>query len=181
MPMFYFCSCALVRDNAADGGTKQLLEACEQQLEAFKQLLEARSKKTSSTAEDRRLVITSSHIFILTSVSMVCRPNKSTRACTIAAKAIHVAARSSYQQSSGVCCGPPAASAGPPGYVGICIKICSILLHYPFKFKSGGLRLHMKPSMKERAPYRPGLDGQRESCIVLLYVQSLDYPCLDST
>jgi hypothetical protein len=186
MPMFYSCSCALGRDNPADGGTKQLLEACGQQLEACgqqleacKQLLESWSKKTSSTAEDRRLVITSSHIFIfLTSVSMVCRPNKSTRACTIAAKAIHVAARSSYQQSSGVCCGLPAASAGPPGYVGICIKICSILLHSPFKFKSGGFRLHMKPSMKERAPYRPGLNGERESCIVLLYVQSLDYPCL---
>ena len=65
--------------------------------------------------------------------------------------------------------------------VGICIKICSILLHYPFKFKSGGFRLHMKPSVKEQASYRPGWDGQRESCIVLLYVQSLDYPCLDST
>ncbi len=120
MPMFCFCSCALGRDNAADGGTRQLLEACgqqleacRQQLEACKQLLEAWSKKNSSTAEDGRLVITSSHIFILTTVSMVCRPNKSTRACTIAAKTIHVAARSSYQQSSGVCCGPPAASAGP--------------------------------------------------------------------
>jgi hypothetical protein len=29
--------------------------------------------------------------------------------------------------------------------------------------------------VKEQAPlYQPGLDGQRESCIVLLYVKSLD-------
>jgi hypothetical protein len=49
--------------------------------------------------------------------------------------------------------------------VGICIKICPILLHYPFKFKSGGFRLHMKPSVKEQAPYRPGLDGERERAV----------------
>jgi hypothetical protein len=165
MPMFYFCSCALR----------------ERQLSRWRHQATVGGKPATAGGMGARrllLVITSSHISLLTIVSMVCRPNKSTRACTIAAKAIHVAARSSYQQSSGVCCGPPAASAGPPGYVGICIKICSILLHSPFKFKSGGFRLHMKPSMKERAPYRPGLNGERESCIVLLYVQSLDYPCL---
>ncbi len=68
-------------------------------------------------------------------------------------------------------------------YVGICIKICSILLHYPFKFKSGGFRLHMKPSVKEQAPYRPGLDGKRERELYSFTVcdQSIDYPCLDST
>jgi hypothetical protein len=71
----------------------------------------------------------------------------------------------------------------PPGYVGICIKICSILLHFPFKFKSGGFHLHMKSSVKEQAPYRPGLDGQRERELYSFTVcnQSLDYPCLDST
>jgi len=176
MPMSYFCSCALRerqlsrwRHQATVGGKPAIVGGM-----GARRLL---------------LVITSSHIFLLTIVSMVCGPNKSTRACTNAAKAIYVAARSSkssgscwsWWSPSWRCCGPPAASAGPPGYVGICIKICSILLHYPFKFKSGGFRLHMKPSVKEQAPYRPGWDGQRESCIVLLYVQSLDYPCLDST
>ncbi len=57
----------------------------------------------------------------------------------------------------------------------------SDLLTLPFKYKSGGFRLHMKPSMKEQAPYRPGLDGKRAVQYSLLYVQSLDYPCLDST
>ncbi len=50
--------------------------------------------------------------------------------------------------------------------VGICIQLCPIFLHYPFKFESGGFRLHMKPSVKEQASYRPGLEigsGDRRS------------------
>jgi hypothetical protein len=171
--MFYFCSCALPerqqnrwRHQATVGGKPATVGGI-----GARRLL---------------LVITSSHICLLTIVSMVCRPNKPTKACTIA---IYMAARStkssgscwSWWSPSWRCCGPPAASAGPPGYVGTCIHLCPIFLHYPFKFKSGGCRLHINPSVKEEASYRPGLDGQRESCIVLLYVQSLDYPCLDST
>jgi hypothetical protein len=170
MPLFYFCSCALRerqqgrwRHQATVGGKQATVGGM-----GARRLL---------------LVITSSHIFLLTIVSMVCRPNKPTKACTIAAKAIYMAARSSkssgscwsWWSPSWRCCGPPAASAGPPGYVGICIKTCTILLHYPFKFKSGGFCLHMKPSMKEQAPYWPALDGEGKSCIVLLYVQSIDY------
>ena len=179
--MFYFCSCAL---------RERLLSRWRHQATV------GGKPATAGGMGARRLLlaITSSHISLLTIVSMVCRPNKSTRACTIAAKAIYVATRSSkssgscwsWWSPSWRCWGPPAASAGPPGYVGICIKICSILLHYPFKFKSGGFRLHMKPSVKEQAPYRPGWDGQRERelysfTVCSLIVQSIDYPCLDST
>jgi hypothetical protein len=59
--------------------------------------------------------------------------------------------------SRGVCrlAGPVKSPVVGIGPVGICIKICSILLHYLFKFKSGGFRLHIKPSVKEQASYRP--------------------------
>ncbi len=171
--MYYFCSCALRE--------RQLSRRRHQATVGGKQATVGGKPATVGGMGARRLllVITSSYIFLLTIVSMVCRPNKPTKACTIAAKAIYMAARSSkssgscwsWWSPSWRCCGPPAASAGPPCYVGMCFHLCPIFLHCPFKFKSGGCHLHMNPSVKEEAPYRPGLDGQRE-LYSLLYVQS---------
>ena len=178
MPMSYFCSCALRerqlsrwRHQATVGGKPAIVGGM-----GARRLL---------------LVITSSHIFLLTIVSMVCGPNKSTRAYTNAAKAIYVAARSSkssgscwsWWSPSWRCCGPPAASAAPPlvmwGYV-----LRSVQSYYTSPLNSSLGASISTWNRRWRSRPRTGLDWtdrERELYSFTVCNQSLDYPCLDTT